>query len=107
VVPQLLSPPGRPSWLLRDTLAEVRAILRMFVDPRYHLPWSGRVVPLVLLGLIAVSYYWVPGTTIPILGYWVDKAIDLLLAFLLFKVLGHEARRYRETAPDLPRSLRL
>jgi hypothetical protein len=30
-----------------------------------------------------------------------------VLAFVLFKVLGQEARRYRETSPDLPPNLRL
>jgi hypothetical protein len=33
--------------------------------------------------------------------------VDLLLLYSMFKILGHEARRYRETAPDLPPSLRL
>jgi hypothetical protein len=30
-----------------------------------------------------------------------------VLAYFLFKILIREARRYRETAPDLPASLRL
>jgi hypothetical protein len=94
-------------WLLWDTWAEARAIVRMFVDPRYHLPWSARVLPLVVLGAILTSYYWIPGSSIPILGGWLVKLVDLLLAFLLFKWLGHEARRYRRTSPDLPSSLRL
>ena len=33
--------------------------------------------------------------------------VDLLTLYGLFKILSHEARRYRETAPDLPPSLRL
>lgn len=95
-------------WLLWDTWAEVRAIVRMFVDPRYHLPWSARVLPLVVLGAILTSKYWIPGSSIPIVGDWLlVKLVDLLLAFLLFKWLGHEARRYRRTSPDLPSSLRL
>jgi hypothetical protein len=95
-------------WLLWDTWAEARAIVRMFVDPRYHLPWSARVLPLVVLAAILTSKYWVPGSSIPILGNWLlVKLVDLLLAFLLFKWLGHEARRYRQTSPDLPSSLRL
>ena len=36
-----------------------------------------------------------------------DKLIDVPLAFLLFKVLSHEARRYRQTSPDLPPPSRL
>ena len=103
-------PPSAPAsslWLFWDTLAEARAIVRMFVDPRYHLRWSARVLPLVVLAAILTSYYWVPGTTIPLLGSWINKAVDLILAFLLFKWLGHEARRYRQTSPDLPPTLRL
>jgi hypothetical protein len=94
-------------WLLWDTWAEARIIVRMYVDPRYHLPWAARMLPLFLLSAILTSYYWVPGTTIPLLGSWLNKAIDLLLAYLLFKWLGHEARRYRHTSPDLPPKLRL
>lgn len=102
------STPTSHLWLLLDTIAELRAIFRMFVDPRYHLPWSARVVPLILLVAILTSYFWVPtAATIPLLGFWVNKAVDLILAFFLFKVLGHESRRYRQTSPDLPPHLRL
>jgi hypothetical protein len=95
-------------WLLWDTWAEARAIVRMFVDPRYQLPWSARVLPLILLAAILTSRYWVPFASIPFLGDWLlVKFVDLLLAFFLFKWLGHEARRYRQTSPDLPAKLRL
>jgi hypothetical protein len=111
VAPAAVAPPsslrGRSLWLLWDTWAEARVIVRMFVDPRYQLPWSTRVLPLLLLFAIVTSYYWVPGTTIPLLGSWINKAVDLSLAFLLFKWLSHEARRYRQTSPDLPPTLRL
>jgi hypothetical protein len=109
-VPSIPHPPNRSGvlWLLWDTWAEARAIVRMFVDPRYHLPWSARVLPLVVLAAILTSKYWIPGSSIPVLGEWLlVKLIDLLLAFVLFKWLGHEARRYRQTSPDLPSSLRL
>ncbi len=98
---------GSVLWLLWDTWAEARAIVRMFVDPRYRLPRSARVLPLVLLAAILTSGYWVPFSSVPVLGSWLVKAIDLILAFLLFKWLGHEARRYRQTSPDLPANLRL
>jgi hypothetical protein len=108
------APAARPSfrgsllWLFWDTWAEARAIGRMFVDPRYHLPWSARLLLMGLLAAILTSKYWVPGSSIPILGDWLlIKFVDLLLAFVLFKWLGHEARRYRQTSPDLPANLRL
>jgi hypothetical protein len=97
----------RRSRLWFDALAELRAMYRMFVDPRYRLSLTGRVVPLVLLVAMATSYIWVPGTSIYALGRLLDKVVDLVLAYVLFKVLGREARRYRETAPDLPPWLRL
>ncbi len=108
--PSAVPPASTPTglfWLFWDTLAEARAIVRMFVDPRYHLPWSARVLPLILLAAILTSYYWVPGTSITLIGTWINKAVDLVLAFLLFKWLGHEARRYRQNSPDLPPNLRL
>ena len=99
---------ARAVWFLWDTWAEARAILRMFLDPRYRMPWSARIFPLVLLIAILFSKYWVPGSSIPFLGDWLlVKLVDTLLAFVLFKWLGHEARRYRQTSPDLPPSLRL
>jgi hypothetical protein len=98
---------GSVMWLLWDTWAEARAIVRMFVDPRYRLSRSARVLPLVLLAAILTSGFWVPFSSVYVLGGWLVKAVDLLLAFLLFKWLGHEARRYRQTSPDLPANLRL
>jgi hypothetical protein len=99
---------ARAVWFLWDTWAEARAIARMFLDPRYHLPWSARIFPIVLLAAILFSKYWVPGSSIPFLGDWLlVKLVDTLLAFVLFKWLGQEARRYRQTSPDLPPSLRL
>jgi hypothetical protein len=94
-------------WLLWDTWAEARSIVRMFVDPRYQMPRSTRFLPLLLLAAILTSYYWIPGTSIPVIGSWINKVFDLLLAFVLIKWLGHEARRYRRTSPDLPPNLRL
>ncbi len=101
-------PPGvRRSWFFFDALTEVRSMYWMYFDPRYRLSWFGRLGPLVIVALIVTSYFWMPGTSLPFLGLILDKAADLILAYVLFKLLSHEARRYRETAPDLPRSLRL
>jgi hypothetical protein len=105
-------PPNAPvaaqrTWLLWDTIAEARAILRAYLDPRYSLSWMGRTVPLVLLAAFLLTHYWVPFAILPIVGPIIEKAVQLVVGFLLFRVLAHEARRYRQTAPDLPPSLRL
>jgi hypothetical protein len=98
---------ARHKGLLLDALAELRAMSRMFVDPRYRMSKTGWLASLGLLVALLFSYWWVPGTSLPLFGYWLNKAVDLALAYALFKVLFYQARRYRETAPDLPPSLRL
>jgi hypothetical protein len=94
-------------WLLSDAWTDVRAIYRLFTDPRYSPSWTGRIGAPVLLIMILTSWWWVPFTSLSVIGHLIDKSVDLVLAFILFKLLGYEARRYRETAPDLPTSLRL
>ena len=103
----LVLPAVRRKWLLMDVTAELRAMFRMFVDPRYRMSKLGWLVPVLLFAGIVTSGWWVIGTSIPFIGTWLNKAVDLALAYALFKVLTHEARRYRETAPDLPPNLRL
>jgi hypothetical protein len=102
-----LIPPGiRRTWMLLDALTELRAMYCMFFDPRYRLSWIGRLAPVVLLALIFSSWLWMPFAGILGFGWLVVKIGDVVLAFVLFKLLSYEARRYRETAPDLPPSLR-
>ena len=81
----------------------------MFRDPRYRQSWQTRVLSLVLLLGILTSWFWVPGLAFlpSMLGTLIDKFIDLLLAFVLCKVLSREAHTYRVVAPDLPHGLRL
>jgi hypothetical protein len=93
------------SWLLFDLLREFQSILHMYGDPRYRLTWSGRILPVVFLALIATSSFWtypLTGWMPALLGNLVLKTIDLVPAFCLFKVLSREARRYRETIPQYP-----
>lgn len=96
-------------WLLFDVYAEARAMLRMYFDPRYRLGWQARTLPLILVAAIVTSWLWIPGTAVlpTFLSGLIVKAVDLGLAFVLYKVLHREVRRYRETSPDLPPSLRL
>jgi hypothetical protein len=107
--PSSMVPPSvRHTWLLFDALAELRAMYWMFFDPRYRLSWTARLAPLVFVALIFTSYYWTPGTSTPFfVGTIIEKGCDLILAYFLFKLLTYESRRYRETAPDLPPSMRL
>lgn len=101
-------PPGvHRTWMLLDALTELRAMYCMFFDPRYRLSWMGRLAPVVIFGLIFSSWLWMPFAGLTGFGWIVVKLGDVVLAYALFKLLSYEARRYRETAPDLPPSLRL
>jgi len=97
--------------LLRDALAELQAMYYMYVDPRYRLSWAGRGIPIALVVMFVFSGYWLKFATcglvdVPLLGWLLNKAVDLLIGYAVFKALSHEAHRYRETAPDLPSHLR-
>jgi hypothetical protein len=99
-------PDLRNPWLPFDLYVELRAIWRMFVDPRYRLSWMGRVIPLALFLGILSSWYWLPFAGLlydlsHTLASLYVKLVDLLLAYFLTKVLVREARRYRETFPEL------
>lgn len=99
-----LPPPARPS-LLFEVYAELRCIVRMIVDPRYRMTWTGKIMPIVFIfGLILC--WWVI-SDIPIVGGFLDRICSLVLTYFLVKVLGREATRYRQTSPDLPPGLRL
>ena len=99
-----VSPGGlRRPWLLFDAYAEVQTIVRMFLDRRYRPTWTARLVPLAFLVLIMTSsWIWMPGTGIVFFGTILDKIVTLVLAYLAFKILHREVRRYRELVGDLP-----
>jgi hypothetical protein len=96
----------RTFWFF-DTLTELRAMWCMFTDPRYSMSWAGRLVPIGLLVFLLTSSFLVPGAQLTGIGTVIDKVADIIPAYILYKWLSFEARRYRETAPDLPPELRL
>ena len=100
------SPPPRPGWWLLEAYSEARAMIDMYLDPRYRyrMTWTGRIAPLVLLSAIATTWVWLPGTSVlpSVVAGLMVKVADLVLAFILFKVLGREAHLYRETVLHPP-----
>ncbi len=101
------TPATRPPWLLLDIWTEGRTIVRMYFDRRFRLTWQARVLPIILIAAIATSWIWIPGTAIlpSIVSSLIVKAVDLVLALVLFKVLHREVTRYRVTS-ELPLSVR-
>lgn len=85
------------SWLVLDLLGDAKNIIIMLVDRRYHMAWLTRLLVLALLAAIATTSLWLPLSSVALLslGYFIDKAVCLLLSMLLFLLLAREGNRYR------------
>lgn len=102
-----LNPLIAGKWFFSEIVPELRAMSCMFFDPRYRLGAWNKAVPAGLFLLIILSGYWVPFSSLPVVGSLFDSIIMLGLGYFLIKILSAEARRYRQLAPGLPKSLRL
>src|SRR5262249_61242878 len=100
--PQDTSAAQASPWLLLDVYHEVRSIFRMFIDPRYRVSRGVWPLTIGLLVAIGTSWLWVPASSLPVFGALLTRAVDLVLAYILFKVLGRETRRYWAMFPDAP-----
>jgi hypothetical protein len=86
----------RRPWLLVDLADELRAMVRMFFDTHYHVGWTTKLMVFVLVPTILLSHWLFPLAWVPFVGRYVDKLLDLILAFFVYKALSREARRYLE-----------
>jgi hypothetical protein len=95
-----LAPP-RTGWLgwtlFLEMIHELRLIGRLYFDRRYRPTWLGRIAPPVILVMILLSYFWIPFSSIMprFIETPTEKIVDLLLAFVLIKILVREVNRYR------------
>lgn len=105
--PAPTAPPRTTSWLFWEMFIELRAVVRMYTDPRYQMSWFGRTIPLLLLLVFVFSSFAIPLAGVPVVGWLFQKVGELIVVYALVKSLSYEARRYRQKAPDLPASLRL
>src|SRR5262245_54784525 len=87
VPPQDTSAAQASPWLLLDVYHEVRSIFRMFIDPRYRVSRGVWPLTIGLLVAIGTSWLWVPASSLPVFGALLTRAVDLVLAYILFKVL--------------------
>ena len=88
---------ARTTWGLIELFGEMKSLLWMLIDRRYHMGWLTRVITLVLLVGILFSHFIWPFARIDMVfsPIW-DKLIDLVLGMILFMVLHFETRRYKE-----------
>jgi uncharacterized membrane protein YkvA (DUF1232 family) len=81
--------------LIREVWSEVRLLLRMVRDPIYSISWLGIIVPLFALVYVVFPWKFWPLNAIPDGIYLIGLLDDLVVAYVGFKVLGRELRRYR------------
>ena len=106
-VPTHSSEKKRPKdrWFFIELVAELRSIVRMYLDFRYRLTWFTKLMGPILVGLILINSWFVGNVLL--IGWIVEPVLNVLLIYVLVKVLTREATRYRETSLDIPPSLRL
>jgi hypothetical protein len=97
----------RRAWWLFEAYNDLRSMVRMYSDQRYrrHMTWTAFLTPFVFLACVLLVWFWMP-TSIPFLGpglAFLDKVVDVLLAFFAYKILSRELVRYREMMGANPR----
>ena len=88
-------PAAKAPWLLLEVFGEFRAILRMFADYRYRMSWTGRVVLPAAVGVAVLSWFLFSGRFL-VVGDVLDKAVDVVVVVVAYKVLMREVHRHRE-----------
>jgi hypothetical protein len=105
----ILTPPEpqeqpRRSWFFGQVWAELRLAVRMYFDPRYRVSRTAQVAFPLFMALVALNYFvfsvWF---SIPIVSPVAERALDILLAALAYRVLLRELDRYRAVLDYLAR----
>jgi hypothetical protein len=86
-------------WLIFDVYDEVRTIIRMIFDRRYHC-WSVRLIPVVALGLVLFSWIFIHGLLL--VGPLIDRAFDVVVVFVASAALSRKAAHYRAALAQAP-----
>jgi hypothetical protein len=90
----------RHPWILFDFFYEIRAMFRMYFDRRYRMQALARFLPIVALTIFLLSWFFID--SMRLIGPLLDKAVDVVLVCLVYKVLSRESQRYRQLAAGLP-----
>lgn len=91
---------AKPRWIVLELMADLKSMVLMFFDIRFHVAWTTRLMALIVLPVIltGIPFAYLPIiSSIPILAGLVPSVIHLFLAFFLFKFLCRDAQRYRES----------
>ena len=90
-------------WLIVDMLRDLYDIGRMYFDNRYRVSRNAKLVPMVVLIVMMLSYlYFTFMVPLPIINTICDKILNVFLILYLYRYLSREAERYRNTIAMYP-----
>lgn len=90
-------------WLIIDILRDLSDIVRMYFDNRYHVSRQAKIVPMIVLIVMILSYlYFTFMVPLPIVNTICDKIFDVFLILYLYRFLCREADHYRSTIALYP-----
>jgi hypothetical protein len=88
------TPEGGRTSVVVGFFQDLRWIIRMLGDYRYHMSWTGRIV---LMGAIVVCILsWLLVTGLPLVGGIVDRVVLIVAAVITFKAMQREVVFYQE-----------
>jgi hypothetical protein len=106
----VLSPPAPPpdpadrKWFLARFWAEVRLIVRMYLDPQYRVSRTTQfALPAIALVLVFNYFFFSLWVTIPVLSPVAERLLAVVLGVVGYKILMWETARYREVREYLAR----
>ena len=90
------SPPtqARPAWSVLGIFQEFRWVLRMLTDYRYRMTWTGRIVLVLAVVVVILSWFILSG--LPLVGGILDRIVLILTAVVTYKAMTREVARYQE-----------
>jgi hypothetical protein len=94
--PAPISPsPFRHPWIIMEAYHELRAVIRMYTDRTYRPSIYAWTIPAVMLSLMVCSYFFFTyGMPLFGVGPFLDRIVDLVLAYFAYKVMVREAERH-------------
>jgi hypothetical protein len=101
--PEMASDPTHRTWFLTELLAEVRLALHMYFDPRYRISRTTQFALPGIAILFVINYFFYAWISIPFLSPVVERAIDILLCVVGYKLIIRELGRYRDVLNYLAR----
>jgi hypothetical protein len=102
--PETVNDPNNRTWFLTQLLAEFRLALHMYFDPRYRISRTTQFALPGIAILFLVNYFLFASLmTIPILSPIAERAIDVLLCVIGYKLITRELSRYRDVLSYLAR----